>query len=110
MGRIPRPPPSLRHRFSAFWLRSVSKCVLFTLLSAIFCKFFRLVSVSTVIAYWYPFEGLNSDNKTEIKKLGAHQSWLGMKVYTGSWVVRMVRDNSITHVSYLGSGVGFSPV
>ena len=44
VGRIPRPPPSLRHRFSAFWLRSVSKGVLFTLLSAIFCKFFRFVS------------------------------------------------------------------
>ena len=41
--------------------------------------------VSTVIAYWYPYEGLNSDNKTEIKKLGAHQSWPGIKVYTSSW-------------------------
>ena len=60
--------------------------------------------VSTVIAYWYPYEGLNSDNKTEIKKLGAHQSWPGMKVYTGSWVARMVRDKSIPRVSCSGSG------
>ena len=47
-GKDPSTTPltqgMLRHRFSAFWLRSVSKCVLFTLLSAIFCKFFRFVS------------------------------------------------------------------
>ena len=39
-GKDPSTTPltqgMLRHRFSAFWLRSVSKCVLFTLLSAIF--------------------------------------------------------------------------